>query len=137
MVRAMMTVGLSPPLASRRERVVDLVEVVAVDDDRPASEGLDAVLVDVEVPLVLGGPALAEAVDVEDGGEVREAVVTGLVERLPDGALGELAVAAEHPDVERQLVEVLARRARRRPRSAMPCPSDPVATSTQGIKGVG
>src|ERR1700731_2243066 len=75
------------PVAARPcglERLVDLDQVVPVDDDRPASERLDAVAVDVEIPFVFGWSALAEPVDVEDRGEIREPVVTPLVERLPD-----------------------------------------------------
>jgi hypothetical protein len=77
--------------------------------------------------------ALAEPVDVDDRDQVVELVVRGVLERLPLGALGNLAVAAERPDAERQPVEP----------SAMPTaygspwPSEPVATSTQGIRGVG
>jgi hypothetical protein len=82
---------------------------VPVDDDGPAPERLHAPSVDVQVPLELRWPALAETVHVEDCGEVGEAVVPGLVERLPDGSLGELAVAAEHPDVEGETVQVPAR----------------------------
>ena len=41
--------------------------------------------------------------------EVREAVEGGFVQRLPDRALGELRVAAQHPDVVRELVQLLAR----------------------------
>ena len=64
--------------------------------------------VGVEVPAELGRAALAEPVDVDDGGQVGQLVVRRLVERLPDRALGHLAVAAQHPHVVRQLVEVLA-----------------------------
>ena len=90
-------------------RPVDGAEVVAVDDDRVAAERLHAAAVGVEVPTELRLAALAEAVDVPDGGQVGRLVVRRLVECLPDRSLGELGVAAQDPHVERQLVEVLAR----------------------------
>ena len=60
-----------------------------------------------------------------------------MVERLPDRALGHLAVAAEHPDVVGQLVEALAGQRDADADRAGPGPSEPVATSTQGSTGVG
>ena len=90
------------------ERPVDGARVVAVDHDRAAAERLDPGRVAVHVPLELGRASLAEAVHVHDGGQVPEPVVAALVERLPHGPLRHLAVAAQDPDVERELVEVLA-----------------------------
>jgi hypothetical protein len=52
--------------------VVDRVDVVAVDLDRPPSAGLCAVAVGAQVPAVHGLAALAEAVDVDDRGQVVE-----------------------------------------------------------------
>ena len=97
-VLATITVGRSA-LARAGERVVDRREVVAIDHDRVAAERLHPRGVGVEVPLELGRAALTEPVDVEDRGEVREALVTRVVEPLPDRALRELAVARERPDV--------------------------------------
>jgi hypothetical protein len=51
--------------------------------------------------------ALAEPVDVEDRGEVVELVERGVLDRLPHRAFRHLAVAADHPDAERQLVQAL------------------------------
>ena len=99
-------VGVGQGLA---ERAVDGRDVVAVDHDREAAEGLDPAPVGVEAPAVLGLAALAEPVDVPDGGQVAELVVAGLVHRFPDRTLGQLGVAAQNPDVERQLVQVLTR----------------------------
>src|SRR5216683_1002750 len=88
-VLAMITVGL--PVA---DSAVDRGDVMAVDDDRETAERLHAAPVGVERPAVFGLAALAEAVDVEDCGQVGQLVKAGLVKRLPDRALGELRVAA-------------------------------------------
>src|SRR6202022_1519049 len=88
--------------------LVDLLQVVAIDDDRPAAEGLNSVTIDIRLPFVLSRSALAEAVDVEDGGEVRQSVVAGFVEPFPDRTFRQLAVAGESPDGIGQLVELAA-----------------------------
>ncbi len=88
---------------SPRVRVVDFREVVTVDHDRVDAEGADARRVRAHVPLEFGRPALAEPIHVDDRGEVRESLMTGVVEGLPDRALGGLAVAHEHPHVVRRL----------------------------------
>jgi hypothetical protein len=56
------------PLGGARaaEGVVDGGEVVAVDDDRLAAEGLHARGVRLDVPLELGRTALAQSIHVED-----------------------------------------------------------------------
>ena len=86
---------------------VDRLDVVPVDHDRVPAERLRALPVGVGVPAEHRLAALAEPVDVEDRGQVVELVVRGVLERLPDGSLGRLAVAVEHPDVGRHPVEVL------------------------------
>ena len=91
------------------ERAVDLAQVVAVDGHGVAAERLGPLDVRLGVPAQFGRAALAEAVDVDDRGQVPQPVVGGLVQRLPDGALGGLAVPAQDPHPVRQLVEVLAR----------------------------
>ena len=88
--------------------VVDLFGVVAVDLDRVPAEGLGAGGVVLAVPAVHRLPGLAEAVHVEDGCEVVELVVGGVLEGLPHRALGHLGVAAEHPDPVGKFVQVLA-----------------------------
>ena len=87
---------------------VDRGDVVPVDDEGPGPERGHAAAVGLGVPAVLGGAALAEPVDVDDGDQVGQLVVRGLVEGLPDRALGHLAVAAQDPDPVRQFVQVLA-----------------------------
>ncbi len=87
---------------------LDRADVVAVDLDRVPAERLRPVRVRVEVPAVHRLAALAELVHVDDRGQVVEPVEGGVLERLPHRALGHLAVAAEHPDAVRQLVELLA-----------------------------
>ena len=98
-------------LPGRRERLrvraVDRLDVVAVDLDRVPAEGARPVRVRVEVPAVHRLAALAEPVDVDDRDEVVELVVRAVLERLPLRALGDLAVAEEHPDAERKPVELL------------------------------
>jgi hypothetical protein len=91
-----------------RVGAVDRLHVVAVDLDRVPAEGARPVRVRVEVPAVHRLAALAEPVDVEDRDEVVELVVRRVLERLPLRALGDLAVAEEHPDAEGQPVELLA-----------------------------
>src|SRR5207249_10082052 len=61
-----------------------------------------------EVPAVHGLAALPEPVDVDDGGQVVEPVEGRVLERLPHRALGDLAIAAKHPDAVRKPVELLA-----------------------------
>src|SRR5438132_13819700 len=98
--------GLTGRLPCLLQRLVDLVQVVAVDHDGAAAEGLDSIAVDVGLPLIFGWAPLAEAVDVEDRGEVRKAVEPGLVASLPDGTFGQLAVPGQGPDVKAELVEL-------------------------------
>ena len=87
--------------------LVDRLEVVAVDLDRVPAERLGARRVRVEIPAHHRLAALAEPVDVDDRGEVVEAVVRCVLERLPHRALRHLAVAAQHPHPGRQLLELL------------------------------
>src|SRR5665647_2149584 len=81
------------------QRLVDGGGVVAVDDQRAGAEGLHPGDVALQVPLQLGGSALSQAVDVNNGGEVAELVVAGLVQGFPDRALRGLAVPAQYPHV--------------------------------------
>src|SRR5438093_2685095 len=99
---------LSGSLPRLLQGLIDLLQVVAIDHDGAASERLDPVAIMVGLPFVFGWAPLAEPVDIEDRGEVREAVVAGLVEALPDGALRQLAVAGEGPYVIRQLIQFAA-----------------------------
>jgi len=80
--------------------LVDCLEIVAVDLLHVPAAGLGAGRQRGGVPLVHGRAALAEPVDVDDGNEVVEAGVPRLLEGLPHRSLGELGVAAEHPDPE-------------------------------------
>ena len=73
-----------------------------------ASRTREAVRVGREIPAVHRLAALAEPVDVDDRRQVVELVERGVLGRLPHRALGHLAVAADHPDAERQPVEPLA-----------------------------
>ena len=91
-----------------RERTVDLLDVVTVDLDRVPAEGASTLGVGVEIPAVHRLARLAEAVHVDDRREVVEPVVSRVLERLPDRPLRHLAVAAQHPDAVRQMVESLA-----------------------------
>ena len=81
-------------------------------------------------------PALAEPVDVDDRDQVGEPGVAGVLEGLPHRALGELGVAAEDPDPEVGVLQLGPARAMPT-EIGRPWPSEPVATSTQGISGVG
>ena len=92
-----------------RHRLVDGGEVVPVDRQHPRAERLHPPRVLRQVPADVGLAALAEPVDVGDRDQVRQPVVGGLVERLPDRALGQLAVPAQHPDPVREPVQVPAR----------------------------
>jgi hypothetical protein len=88
-----------PPADPLRGRigVIDRLDVVAVDHDRLPAERADPLGVCIEVPLVPRRAALAQAVDVEDRGQVVEPLAAGVLERLPHRALGQFAVAAQHP----------------------------------------
>ena len=99
---------MAAQVARLGQRLVDGGQVVAVDDEHPGAERRRAGGVAVQVPAQVGGAALAEPVDVDDRDQVGQLVVRGLVQRLPDGALGHLAVAAQGPDPVRHLVQVLA-----------------------------
>ena len=99
---------LAGRLARLLQGLVDLLHVVAIDDDGAATEGLDPVAIDIGLPFVLGRSPLAEPIDIEDGGEVREPVVAGFVEPFPDRPFRQLAIAGESPDVVGQLVELAA-----------------------------
>ena len=86
---------------------VDRLDVVAVDLDRMPAERLEPARVRGEVPAVHRLATLAEPVDVDDRGEVVELVEGRVLRRLPHRPLGHLAVAADHPDAEREAVELL------------------------------
>ena len=83
---------------------VDLAYVVAVDLDGLPAEGAGAGGVVARVPAGHRLPALPQAVNVDDSGEIVQADEAGVLERLPHGALGHLAVAAEDPDAVREPV---------------------------------
>ena len=87
---------------------LDLTEVVAIDGNGPAAEPLDPAGVRLQVPAQLRRAPLTQPVDVDNGGQVVQPVVGGLVERLPHGALSHLTVATQHPHSERELVEIPA-----------------------------
>ena len=116
---------------------VDRLHVVAVDLDRVPAERLGSLHVDVGVPAEHGLAALAEPVDVEDRRQVVELVVGGVLERLPDRALGRLAVAVQDPDTGRQPARGACAPSAMPTPIGSPWPSEPVATSTHGITGVG
>ena len=61
-VLASSTVGSVPVGAGLGESAVDVGQVVAFDDQRPAAEGVHAGGVALEVPLQFGGAALAQSV---------------------------------------------------------------------------
>ena len=90
------------------ERPIDGRDIVSVDLDRLPAEGLRPATVGVEIPLVHRRARLAQTVDVDDRGEVVEAVEAGLLEGLPHRALGHLGVPAEAPDAIRKPVQALA-----------------------------
>ena len=90
-----------------RVRAIHLVDVVAVDGDRVPSERLGTGDVLLDLPAHHRLAALAEAVHVEDRGQVVELVVRRVLERLPHRSLGELAVTAQHPHPIGEVVEVL------------------------------
>ena len=79
---------------------------IAIACQPNASAALD---VAVEVPADHRLARLPEAVDVDDRGQVVEAVEGGVLERLPHRALGHLGVAAQAPHAVGQAVELLAR----------------------------
>ena len=93
-------------VAALGERLVDLAKIVPVDGDGTAAERLNPLGVRVQVPAQFGRAALAEAVHVDDRGQVVQLVVGRLVERLPHRPFRHLAVTAQHPHPVRQLVEI-------------------------------
>ena len=95
-------------LAGARVRVIDLGEVMAVDGDRIDAERAHPRRVRAQIPLELRRPALTEPVDIEDRGEIREPLMTGAIEGLPDGAFGAFTVSDEHPYVVRRVENAFA-----------------------------
>jgi hypothetical protein len=91
------------------QRLVDSGHVMAVDGEHPRAERLHPAGVRVQVPGQLGRAALAEPVDVDQRDQVAQLVVRRLVQGLPDRALGQLTVAAQHPHPVVRPVQVLAR----------------------------
>ena len=81
---------------------------MAVDLDGMPPEGTGAGGVDGCIPTEVRRSPLAQAVHVQNGDDVVQLVMAGLVEGFPDGAFGQLAVTQQHPHIERQLVDVLA-----------------------------
>ena len=88
---------------------VDLLDVVTVDLDRVPAARFEPAREVREVPAVHRLAALPEAVDVDDRRQVVKFVKGSVLDRLPHRPFGHLAVAADHPDAKRQLVEPLAR----------------------------
>ena len=92
----------------RGECRIDRRDVVPVDLDRLPAERLRPNAVRIEIPAVHRLAGLAEPVDVDDRGQVVERVEAGVLERLPDRALGHLGVAAQAPDPIRKPIQLLA-----------------------------
>ena len=96
-------------------------DVVAVDLDGMPPEGAGAGGVDGCIPTEFRRSPLAQSVHVQNGDHVAQLVVAGLVEGFPDGAFGQLAIAQQHPHMERQLVDILAAQCHSNPdRQALP-----------------
>ena len=112
------------------------VDVVAVDDDGVPAERAPLRRVRLHVVLPHRRAALAEPIDVGDAHQVVERVERRRFGRFPDGSFGRFAVAEQH-------VGAVARSRSAARSSAIPtpaqrpCPSEPVATSTNGRRGVG
>ena len=135
-VRATTTVGF-PVVATRlAERLVDRVDVVPVDLDRVPAERLGARDVDVEIPADHRLAALAEPVHVDDRREVVELEVRACsnASHIEPSAIS--LSPQQHPHAVREVLEVLAASAMPTPIGS-PWPSEPVATSTHGMRGVG
>ena len=98
---------IAAQVAGGGQRLVDLGQVMTIDRQDPRAERLRAAGVGGQIPLQLGGPPLAEPVDVDHRDQVGQPVVGGLVEGLPDRALGHLTVPAQYPHPVGELVEVL------------------------------
>ena len=93
--------------------------------------------VGVAVPAQLGLAALAQAVHVDDGDQVAELVVRGVVEAPPRPSPRPSRCRPAAPRCGRAACRGTCRPARCRRRSAGPGPSEPVATSTHGMIGRG
>ena len=81
--------------------------------------------------------ALAEAVDVDDRDQVVQALLAGVLDRLPDRALGHLGVAAQRPHAVGQPVQLTRSTARCRRRSACPGPASRWRRRPRAGSGVG
>ncbi len=81
------------------KRLVKRCQIMTVDLDGPPAERLGAPCIHRSVAVDHGRAALAQPVGVDDDDEVVKPVVSGVLERLPYRALGQLAVPAqdEHP----------------------------------------
>src|SRR5437762_2472105 len=88
-------------------RSIDRLEIMAIDLDRVPSKCASAGSIGIAVPAQLGLASLAEAIHVQDGSEVVELVVAGMIEGLPLGAFRHLAVTQQYPGSERQLIQII------------------------------
>ena len=105
-------------LARPGKGVADLAHVVAVHHRGLPPEGIQPLLVDVDVVLVHRGAALAEAVDVDDRAQVVQPVEGRELRGLPHRALRGLAVAEQRVDPPRLAVRPRAPRPSPPPRTA-------------------
>ena len=69
---------------------VDRVDIVTVDLDRVPAERFGSSRVAGEIPAQHRLPRLTQAVDIDDRHQVVESLPAGVLERLPDRALGHL-----------------------------------------------
>src|SRR6185312_9072876 len=86
-------------------RGADGIDVVTVDLDQVPAERHEPPTVQIEVPAMHRLAGLAEAVDVDDGGQVVEPCVRRMFEALPHRPFGELAVTGQDPDPVGQTIE--------------------------------
>ena len=87
---------------------INLVQVVAINLQSPPPEGLRLLCVGAGIPPQHRLAPLAQAVHIQDTDQVAKFVMRGVLDRLPHGSFGHLAVAREHPDVIRELVQIFA-----------------------------
>ena len=87
---------------------VNGVQVVAVQLDGVPAEGPCPRSISGTVPAEIRLAALAQAIHVDNGDQVMEFIIRGLVEGFPDRTFGHLAIAEQDPQAIGKFVQVLA-----------------------------
>ena len=90
----------------RRQYFEDFLHIVAVDHFRAPTKRLETFLINLDVMAKRRRLALAQAIDIDQGHKVRQAVNAGQGGRFPHAAFGTFAVAEQDIGAEIQIDRV-------------------------------